>query len=167
MTPFAREGDVIVATFEPAETEILVQLADDVQQLLADAAEAEPDSTRSRAIDRLLPAAYGDGGDDDAEFRRFTSEGLVERKIGNAQSVIDTLQGAKVAATPVRLNAAAVQAWLRCLTDIRLSIAAGLGIDGDDDESSLAGSDRYLFDVYRWLAFVQESLLDALEADFS
>jgi hypothetical protein len=167
VTPFAREGDVIVATFEPAETEILVQLADDVQQLLADAAETEPDSTRSRAIDRLLPAAYGDGGDDDAEFRRFTSEGLVERKIGNAQSVIDTLQGAKVAATPVRLDAAAVQAWLRCLTDIRLSIAAGLGIDGDDDESSLAGSDRYLFDVYRWLAFVQESLLDALEADFS
>jgi hypothetical protein len=67
----------------------------------------------------------------------------------------------------VTLDAAAVQAWLRCLTDIRLSIAAGLGIDGDDDESSLAGSDRYLFDVYRWLAFVQESLLDALEADFS
>lgn len=167
MTPFTREGDVITASFEHVETDILVKLATDVQELLTDTAGVEPHSPGSRAIDRLLPAAYGDGGEDDAEFRSFTSDGLIEGKVSNAQSVIDALLSARVSGNPVRLDAAASQAWLRCLTDIRLTIAADLGIEHDDDELQPADRDRYLLDVYRWVGFVQETLINTLEVELS
>ncbi|KJC65904.1 hypothetical protein TZ00_02070 [Agreia bicolorata] len=167
MIPFTRLGDVAVASFEPAEADVLIRLATEVQELLAQADDVVPHSPGSRAIDRLLPAGYGDEGELDAEFRRFTSKDLIDRKVRNAQSVIDALSPADGSAGPVSLDAAAVQAWLRCLTDVRLAIAAGLGIEHDDDEPQLAGPDRYLLEVYRWVAFVQESLISTLEADFS
>ena len=163
MTPFAHEGGVAVASFEPAEVEILARLASEVQDLLTNTTDAEGDAIRSSAIDRLLPAGYGDDGENDAEFRRFTSEGLIERKVRNAQVIIETLSSVDGFPGLVELDAAASQAWLRGLTDIRLSIAAGLGIEHDDDELHLTGGDLYLLEVYRWLAFVQESLIDTLE----
>jgi len=36
-------------------------------------------------------------------------------------------------------------------------------IEHDDDELHIADGDLYLLEVYRWLAFVQESLIDTLE----
>ena len=163
MTPFAHEGGVAVASFEPAEVEILARLASEVQDLLTNTTDAAGDAIRSPAIDRLLPAGYGDDGENDAEFRRFTSEGLIERKVRNAQVIIETLSSVEGFPRLVELDAAASQAWLRGLTDIRLSIAADLGIEHDDDELHIADGDLYLLEVYRWLAFVQESLIDTLE----
>ena len=45
------------------------------------------------AIARLLPDAYGDGADADSasDFRRYTEQGLVDRKVANALVVINTL----------------------------------------------------------------------------
>lgn len=169
MIPFARIGDVLIASFERAEVDILIQLATDVQALLSDVDDIDPRSPSSRAIDRLLPAAYRDGGENDAEFRRFTSEGLLDRKIRNAQSIVDALAAGDGSPRMrrVTLDAAAAQAWLRCLTDIRLTIAAGLGIEHDGDELHVDGHDRFALEVYGWVGFVQESLVIALDSEFS
>jgi len=45
------------------------------------------------AIARLLPDAYGDEADADSasDFRRYTEQGLVDRKVANALVVINTL----------------------------------------------------------------------------
>jgi len=169
MTPFVRQGDLIGASFERAEVDILVTLATDVQALLADADQLDPDSPSARALDRLLPAAYGDGAENDAEFRRFTSEGLVERKVRNAELLVEAFglrdDGART--VHVNLDAAAASAWLRGLADIRLTIAAGLGIEHDGDELLVDTEDRFVLEVYGWVGFVQESLLRALDPDFS
>lgn len=169
MTPFSRRGDLIGASFERAEADILVTLATDVQSLLADSDQLDPDSPSSRALDRLLPAAYGDGAENDAEFRRFTSEGLVERKVRNAELLVEAFGSRDDWADTVRVNldAAAAGAWLRSLTDIRLTIAAGLGIENDGDELLIETDDRFVLEVYGWVGFVQESLLRALDPDFS
>ncbi|MDN4638761.1 DUF2017 family protein [Agreia sp. PsM10] len=169
MTPFVRQGDLIGASFERAEAEILVTLATDVHSLLADADTLDPDSQSSRALDRLLPAAYGDGAENDAEFRRFTSEGLVERKVHNAELLVEAFgeRDEWAGAVRVNLDAAAASAWLRSLTDIRLTIAAGLGIEHDGDELLIDTDDRFVLEVYGWVGFVQESLLRALDPDFS
>lgn len=167
MIPFVRSSSEVTATFEGLEADILVQLATDVQALLSDIEGVDPSSPSSRAIDRLLPAAYRDGGENDAEFRRFTSEDLVDRKSRNAQIVIDLLEsGDRSAGTvPVSLDAAGIQAWLRCLTDIRLTIAAGLGIEHDGDDRRVDRHDRSVLEVYAWVGFVQESLIGAMESD--
>jgi hypothetical protein len=166
--PFTRIGGDASASFERAEADILMQLATDVRTLLADIDEVDPGSPSARAIDRLLPSAYGDGGDNDAEYRRFTAEGLVDRKARNARIVIETLEtDASAGSVRVNLDAEASQAWLRCLTDIRLTIAAGLGIENDGDELQFIGRDRFVLEVYGWVGFVQESLLSCLSPDAS
>jgi hypothetical protein len=168
VTPFSSQGHGLVAVFERSEVDILTQLATDVQALLADAEHVDPLSPSSRALGRLLPAAYGDDGENDAEFRRFTAESLIERKTQNAQAVLEALDGdGSARSMSVILDAGGAQAWLRCLTDIRLTIAAGLGLEHDGDEQKVGRHDRFALEVYGWVGFVQESLLRALDRDLS
>ena len=166
MTPFERRGTELIARFEQAEVAVLVQLASEVQGLLSQFESVEPGSPSERAIGRLLPAAYRDGGDNDEEFRRFTAEGLVDRKTRNAARVRATLAGGDTndGVLTVTLDADGTQSWLRTLTDIRLTLAAGLGIEKDGDERLIEDEDRFALDVYGWLGYVQETLLEALES---
>jgi hypothetical protein len=132
---------------------------------------------------RLLPDAYRDDEEAAADFRRYTEQGLREGKVGNARVVIDTLAAGGLAeaedaasddvapgddTVETMLAAEAAAAWLRCLTDLRLALATRLGIDEDDDErwERLPADDPRLamYDVYGWLGFLQETLVQALSA---
>ena len=66
----------------------------------------------------------------------------------------------------VELDAAGVQAWLRCLNDMRLAIGTRLEVAEGDDErwEALPDDDpaRAMHDVYDWLGFVQETLVRSL-----
>ena len=90
-------------------------------------------------LQRLLPDAYRDDTEEAAEFRRFTERSLTSAKVANAETVLATLRDAGLDETKVdeaedqeplevELDAAAVQAWLRTLTDVRLALAIRLGI---------------------------------------
>jgi len=108
------------------------------------------------AIARLLPNAYADDADA-GEFRRLTERGLANRKVANAAFIVES-----VGAGDVALDAAGADRWMRSITDLRLTIAARIGIVDDDspipdDEETLA-----MYDVYNWLAGVQDSLVNAL-----
>ncbi len=66
----------------------------------------------------------------------------------------------------IRLSAADAQAWLRALNDVRLALSVRLGVT-DDFENQLGGikpdDPRYAHVwVYQWLAYLQESLVEAL-----
>lgn len=165
MRAFESAGDGIVsARLEPVEAGLLTQLAGQVAELI-DESRAGGAAT-DLAVLRLLPDAYPDDAEASAEFRRFTADGLSEKKVRNARTMIADVAPAAKAAGPVevRLDAESAGAWLRSLTDIRLVLAARLGIteDGDaaggEDEESLM-----LGDVYDWLGFVQDSLVNALD----
>ena len=153
----------------------------------ADSPLARPDDP---ALARLLPDGYsGDESEatDAADFRRYTEPGLRELKASNAATVITSLLEAgadltglgsepreddgsedagQSAGVDVELDAAEVDGWLRCLTDIRLALGTRLGVEQDDDErwEQLPDDDpdKAMHEVYDWLAFVQETLLRIL-----
>lgn len=167
--PFARHGDTVTTRFTDVETDLLRDLAGQLVELLGDrGGDAAGEvlfaqlgigggSTlpRDPALARLLPDAYRDDDDAAAEHRRLTERGLVERKQANAEIVISSLGSREIV-----LDAAAVQAWLRTLTDLRLALAARLQIEDDDDEGL---GDETLLTIYDWLGWLQGSLVDAID----
>lgn len=170
MRPFRadRHGGGVHARFEPAEAAVLRHFAQEAADLAeragreAGAPGGAPVAT-DPAIARLLPDAYPDDPEASAEFRRFTAAGLAERKAHNARVVLDSLAGPEDAAVDVRLDAAQAAAWLRALTDIRLVLASGLGIEHDGDEGDVHDVESATRRaVYDWLAAVQELLVHAL-----
>ena len=124
---------------------------------------------------RLLPDAYSDDAGEAADFRRYTEPGLRDRKAANAATVIGSLveAGADLGAEPepqdapggvdVELDRAGVEAWLRCLTDLRLALGTRLGVaEGDEELWERQPDDdpaKAMHDVYDWLGFVQETLV--------
>jgi hypothetical protein len=149
------------ARFSAQERSVLASLAGQVAGLLGDRRSMDPDP----ALARLLPDAYRDDAEAAAEFRRFTEDTLAANKIRNALAVAHSLDGASSSSgsLDVTLDPPAVQAWLRCLTDIRLTVAARLGIEADGDEGADDDEGLMLREVYDWLGFVQGSLVQALE----
>jgi Domain of unknown function (DUF2017) len=112
---------------------------------------------------RLLPDAYRGDPDAAGEFRRYTEIGLRDGKVAAAMTVLETLpaKGGRV-----RLTEADAQAWLRALNDVRLALGVRLGVtdDFEADTRKVDSSDprsAYIW-IYQWLAFLQESLVDAL-----
>jgi hypothetical protein len=112
---------------------------------------------------RLLPDAYADDPAAAGEFRRYTEVNLRSGKVAAAQTVLNTLPERGVKVT---LGADDAQAWLRALNDVRLSLGVVLGVtdDFDDEVAGLAADDprAAYIGVYQWLAFLQESLIEAL-----
>jgi hypothetical protein len=136
---------------------------------------------------RLLPAAYDDD-DKAAEFRRFTEHGLRDSKVVQATAVIESLERGGLAEgelplspdsssrsdaplddaadIEVDLDSDDVQAWLRCLTDLRLALAERLEIT-EEDQSAFDQVDEDdpkagMYAVYGWLGYLQETLVDAM-----
>ncbi|MFZ7087488.1 DUF2017 domain-containing protein [Curtobacterium sp. RRHDQ10] len=154
MIPFVRRRDGIHLTLSPGERSVLASLTAQLLEILGGDVAADPVSVR------LFPSAYPDDAEAAAEFRRFTMDDLLARKTENARVVHDWLTGAESGA----LDREAEQAWLRCLTDLRLTVAERLGIhdvdpwdQGTDLAEDPAGTG--LRDVYDWLGSVQEHLV--------
>ncbi|KQX72509.1 DUF2017 domain-containing protein [Aeromicrobium sp. Root472D3] len=187
----------ISATFEIGEAHLLANLAGQVVELLRDrngAEESDADPLAAQlgmggpslppedpVLQRLLPDAYRDDPDDAGEFRRFTERSLTSAKVLNAETLIgslvdggltfgelpDELTGDEGDRVEVELDADEVQAWLRALTDVRLSLAVRLGIETDDDAFHVAQSEdaaiAAMSDIFDWLGYVQETLVSALD----
>ncbi len=190
MTPFkARRRGGMTATFDPAEANVIANLASQVVELLRDrngvqVADTDPlvselglggpsQPPEDPVLQRLLPDAYRDSVEDSAEFRRFTESALSSAKVANAETVLATLAAGGLDITDesappveVELGPDEVQAWLRTLTDIRLSLAVRLGIETEEDamllENSSDPSMVAMGELYDWLGYVQETLVQAL-----
>lgn len=190
MTPFkARRRGGMTATFDPAEANVIANLASQVIELLRDrngaqVADADPlvselglggpsQPPEDPVLQRLLPDAYRDNPEDSAEFRRFTESALTSAKVANAETVLSSLVAGGLditdeseAPVEVELGPDETQAWLRSLTDIRLSLAVRLGIETEEDAMLLEkSSDEAVVamgELYDWLGYVQETLVQAL-----
>ena len=174
MIPFTRTATgSYAAGFTDVETEIIADLASQIAGMLSPLVGSDDPLFAAvgiggtsllnddPAIARLLPDAYGDDAAASGDFRRLTEQSLATRKVANARAVIDSLERT---GESLELSEQEAQSWLRTLSDIRLTIAARLGIESDGDEGA-TGSDSALalHDLYDWLAYVTESLLDALD----
>ena len=153
---------------EPEITGVLIELTTTERRLLSTLLAQydelvhdqldDADLTADPALARLFPNAYPDDDDAAAEFRRYTRDGLVERKTANSGRISAALTAASDDGRLTVLREDA-EHWLPTLTDLRLVLAERLGIHHDDDplpESELA-------EVYQWLGELQWELVEALD----
>lgn len=191
MKKFKRHGKVIATHFSEYEVELLSSLVRQLIELVGDdLAEPEPEAgpgddpfalweadlnddpdepelSEDPVIQRLFPTAYPHDPAAASDFRRFTERDQRSRKIADATVVLDALTATEGGAHPVRVPTEDAEAWLKTLTALRLSVAARLGITSEDtlDElMALAEDDprAFMFSVYEWLGFAQETLISAL-----
>jgi len=113
------------------------------------------------ALARLLPDPVLDDPGAATELRSLTEASLMSHKLKNAASVNDLLAGARKA--PAAMGPDAELAMLKALTDLRLVLAARLGIEQDGDRGRRWSlNDRRMQTAYQWLAAVQSDLLDTM-----
>jgi hypothetical protein len=183
-----RRSGAALATFTAFEADLLRSLAGQLIELLRNE-EATPGSADpleelfdfsgptsapdDPVLARLFPTAYPEDEDAAADFRRFTEGTLRNGKAASAGTVIDSLEQAGLPPEPedglyidVELDQDAATAWLRCFTDMRLALATRLGVEEGDEEywSSLPHDDprAQVHDIYDWLAYLQETLVESL-----
>ena len=154
MIPFARRQDGVHLAMSEGERAVLASLTEQLQQVLGGDLSSDPVAAR------MFPDAYPSDTEASDEFRRWTQADLLTQKSANADVVHDWLTGARDGAMTPQDE----QAWLRCLTDLRLTIAERLGItDAASEEASYAGDAGLgLRDVYDWIGYVQEHLVTTL-----
>jgi hypothetical protein len=169
------------AFFEQAQAGVIRSLVSQIAELVsADSTAADTDiesgdleaqlglSSHAQLPDdpvlaRLLPDGYTDDPAASAEFRRYTEESLRSGKIAAAQAVLTSLPAR---GGQVRLSEPECQQWLRALNDVRLALSVRLGITDENEDLSerLSAEDpraAYVW-VYQWLAYLQDSLIEAL-----
>ena len=152
MIPFRRRGDDLLLDLPAHEARLLGDLVAQLVTVLEGGDPGDP------AVARLLPSAYPDDEEAAAEFRRFTADDLTARKLANARRVLDDVAGP----TAERLDAAGQQSWLRTLTDLRLVLGSRLGVTADGPAPSDDPHVVVMHDVFDWLGYLQESLVQSL-----
>ena len=172
MSSFTRTGpDAFLAEFSRPEGLILASLAEQLVGMLSH--DTVPEHTVSDQADPalhwLFPDAYPDDPEAAAEFRRFTIEGLAERKLQGAQALMDAVIANPATTGPggaraITLSTQDTERWLRTLTDLRLTIATRLSITADDEVGRTDEAAEPMQEIYFWLGALQESLVNALDA---
>lgn len=130
------------------------------------------DHDRDPALDRLFPTGNREDEQEAAEFRRFTEQGLRQRKHDGLATTVRTLESVDEDRWVVT-RAQAPQV-LVALTDVRLVMGERLGLRTDEDATrleelieTLDADDPAVFalGVYDFLTWLQESLTRALTGE--
>ena len=194
MTGFARhrKSRLVIANFSGFEADLLRSLASQLVELLrneravphatADPLEAlldftgpteEPDDP---VLARLFPTAYPDDAEAAGDFRRFTEGTLRDGKADAAITVIDCLEDAGLPpeltedglVIDVELDEPTAETWMRSFTDIRLALATRLEVEEGDEGYWAAVPDDdprgQAHDIYLWVGYLQETLVEALSS---
>ena len=178
---FKRHGsNSYVAEFAENEREILINLAEQIIELLAERVDhghedplaamvgitSHDSPPEDEVLHRLLPNAYQDQVDA-AEFRRYTESTLRNKKQAHAMAMRMYLKSAEDGT--VDLDHDGANAWLGAMNDVRLALGVRLKVEENshEDLELLAPDDpmRAVYAVYSWLGWLQESLISALMDD--
>ncbi|RRQ26628.1 DUF2017 domain-containing protein [Rhodococcus sp. Eu-32] len=118
------------------------------------------------ALARLLPDFHrgddesADTADLNGALRGLHEPEIIDEKLAAGAVILRTLpaDGGKIALTPEQADA-----WLMGLNDVRLALGTTLGIDADTPEVLDEGDPRAPhLDVYHWLTWMQDSLVQVL-----
>lgn len=185
MIPFRREGDALVAELDDFEVTLVASLVAQVSELIGGApgaapaddpfaqwaremADSAPLDRSDPVVARLFPDAYADAGAA-AEHRRLSQDALRRARVADADVVLADLAATAEGNRPLAVVGDHLEAWLKTLNGVRLSLAVRLEIDCEDDHDALerlpARDPRtQLLALYDWLGLVLESLLEAAHA---
>ncbi len=168
-------------TFRRAEHAVLRQVLREMLDLLtADDAGEVDDDPLARAVGigtatevpddpalaRLFPDAYADDAEASADFRRYTEQGLRQRKSAGLQSALDSLGEEP---HEIVLTQDQAYAWLGALNDIRLVLGERLDVTEGFEEvlDSLAEDEPRLalYGIYEFMGWLQDTMVEALSQD--
>lgn len=179
MGGFRRRRGKLVVTLDPAEVQVLADVVDQVRQLLAQRrAEAPSDpldaitgiqtapatTPTDPALARLLPDFHREDDELSGGFRVLYEPELITAKDRAAVVLLDSLPHG---GGTVRLSEETAEAWLTSINDVRLALGVRLDITDDETEPDLErpelrGTGATMFNIYRWLSALQDSLVVAL-----
>lgn len=148
--------------FAQWEAEFSRDQAPTVDELDQDLADEEADPV----LRRLFPDAYPDDPEASHDFRRFTQAEQGTQKVNDARVVLEDLMRTDRRGR-CQVAEEHVTAWLKTLTNVRLALAVRLEITDEisaDEAAQRPDNDprAWLHEIYSWVGWVQESLLDAL-----
>lgn len=149
--------DLFVATPDG----ILITLPEGLVEFLADvptALEMVGQADGDPAAGRLHVSVYPDDPESDAEYWRWMDSELGESRAADRSAFATLLESAAAGVVASRGEA---QGFLRVLVEIRLALAARLGVETEDDYQHLDHTDAVVLDT---LAEVQMLLLAALRS---
>jgi len=173
MQAFKRRGQAVEAHLDNTEITIVAQLIVEFAQLsrqidqgtdddIFGAVTGDNDTFAWRddpALARLFPDAYRNDKAASTDFLRYTCAEQAAEKMRAATTVAEDLGDADdgwVTVPPGHIDD-----WLVTMTNLRLVLAARLGIEHDGDVERLTDGNG-LAEVFNWFGWMQESLLTAL-----
>lgn len=118
------------------------------------------------ALARLFPDAY-EGEVESKGFRRVTEQGILNRKVQDAITVISAigLGGDPFSSDDVEIEVPFddLETWARTLTALRLAIAARIGLEREEDHDRLEAEEdtQGTVLVFDWLAAVLDAVMRA------
>lgn len=127
------------------DDEVLARLLPDFHRPDQDPDGADPSDTRA---------------DVNGALRGLHEPEIIDAKLAAGSVILSTVpeRGGKVVLTPEQADA-----WLSALNDVRLALGANLGIDSDTpDELDESDPRAPHFDLYHWLTWMQDSLVQVL-----
>ncbi|SEM26027.1 oxidative stress transcriptional regulator AosR [Rhodococcus maanshanensis] len=178
-------GVKIRSEMDAREASVLRSLVSSVLSLLEDRAAAAPqddlaeltglrtgnsDAPTDATLARLLPNFYraeadregtaAQGANMNAALRSLHEPEIIDAKLAAGSVILQTVppEGGKVSLTPEQADA-----WLAGLNDVRLALGTTIGIDADTPDELEPDDPRAPhLDVYHWLTWMQDSLVQVL-----
>ena len=130
------------------ERELLADLARQLTELLAD-------DPADEALQRLLPPAYPDDVDLEAEWQVF--------KVGELRNAhAEHLAVLETTATRTRLSEDEVRSWMQALNSLRLVLGTRLDVSEDDDDFDPADPEAPVRALYEFLGMLLDATVTAL-----
>lgn len=185
MKGWRRDNERLIAVFDRQEAALIRGLVGQVQEMLEVRAEEAPQDELAELtgirtgpstapddpiLSRLLPdfhrldddAPSLDDQNSAAALRSLHEPELLDMKTGVAGVLLDTCppHGGQVRLTPEQ-----AEAWLAALNDVRLALGTALDVSEEMPDQLPADDPREPhLNVYHWLTWVQESLIQAVSA---
>jgi len=176
-------GVKLRSELDAREASVLRSLVQSVAGLLTDRANSAPTDDLAEltgirsgntepptdgALARLLPDFHrsepstpdADRADVNGALRSLHEPEIIDAKIAAGAVVLATVpeSGGKIVLTPEQADA-----WLTALNDVRLALGTTIGVDADTPDHLDPDDPRAPhLDVYHWLTWMQDSLLQAL-----
>ncbi|HEX3648937.1 MAG TPA: DUF2017 domain-containing protein [Pseudonocardiaceae bacterium] len=183
MKGWRRRGDKLTAVFDRQEAALVRGLVRQVVEMLEVRAEDAPTdelaeltgirtgpstSPDDPILSRLLPdfhrldddAPSQEDQNSAAALRSLHEPELLEQKTGAAKILLDSCppDGGEIRLTPEQADA-----WLTALNDVRLALGTALDVTEDMPDQLPDDDPREPhLEVYHWLTWVQESLIQAM-----
>lgn len=151
-----RHRDGFELRLDDSERDLLRGLMDDLRSLLiAESPASDP------AVGRLFPPAYPDDLLQNLDFDRTAGSGLLAERL-------ESLDIAEAALDAPRSTEDGLMALMRVMNDLRLVYGTRLDVTEESAREAFDDdTERVTFDVYLWLGWLIEHMVEALSQDGS